>query len=319
MSLAALVRLWLLVLVGTGTLLAWALLPQGAPAWLPWLIGLVAPLPATGLALAIEMVVGATVDPPAPPRPLGALLRVWWVETMDSAVVFGWRQPWRAGFAEPPLVRDPARPAVLLIHGYVCNRAVWQPLLASGKLAGCNVATVNLEPVFGSIDAYAAVIDAAVERLRAGSGAAQVVLVCHSMGGLAARAYLRRHGAAAVARAITLATPHAGTVFGRLGFGRNGRQMAYGSAWLRELAAGEDAARRALFTCIGTRDDNLVVPRASPLLQGAQHELVEGVGHLALLADPRAWELIARYCVSCIGRRGRMVASELRRPRRRAT
>ncbi|MFN7780641.1 MAG: esterase/lipase family protein, partial [Betaproteobacteria bacterium] len=214
MSLAALVRLWLLVLVGAGTLLAWALLPQGTPAWLPWLIGLVAPLPATGLVLAIEMVVGATVDPPAPPRPLATLLRVWWVETLDSAVVFGGRQPWRAGFAEPPLARDPARPAVLLIHGYVCNRAVWRPLLASGKLAGCNVATVNLEPVFGSIDAYAAVIDAAVERLRADSGAAQVVLVCHSMGGLAARAYLRRQGASAGARGLTLASPPAGPVGG---------------------------------------------------------------------------------------------------------
>jgi triacylglycerol lipase len=295
MSLAAHVRLWLLVLVGTGTLLAWALLPDSAPWWLPWLLGAVAPVPATGLVLAIEMVVGATVDPPSPARPLRALLRGWWVEMLDSAVVFGWRQPWRAGFAEPPLVRDAERPDVLLIHGYVCNRAVWQPLLASGALNGCNVATVNLEPVFASIDDYAAVIDAAVGRLRTGSGAAQVVLVCHSMGGVAARAYLRRYGSGSVARVVTLATPHAGTVVGRIGIGRNARQMAYRSAWLRELAAGEDEALRARFVCIATRDDNLIVPRSSPLLPGARHEVIDGVGHLALLADPRAWELIARY------------------------
>ena len=44
----------------------------------------------------------------------------------------------------------------------------------------------------------------AVEKLRRETGAARITLVCHSMGGLAARTYLRRHGHHAVQRLIVL-------------------------------------------------------------------------------------------------------------------
>jgi pimeloyl-ACP methyl ester carboxylesterase len=218
---------------------------------------------------------------------------VWLGETWCSLRVFGWRQPFAAGFPEPPLVRDPTRPALLLIAGYVCNRAVWKPLLDSGRLAHCNVATVNTEPVFGSIDLYADEIHAAVIRLRGATGAERINLICHSMGGISARAYLLRHGNAAVDKVITLASPHHGTIFGMLGHGANARQMARSSKYLNTLAGAETVERRRRFVCIATADDNLVVPRSSPLLPDAEHHVVDGVGHLALLEDPRAWALIA--------------------------
>ncbi len=44
--------------------------------------------------------------------------------------------------------------------------------------------------------------------IEAATGASQVVLVGHSMGGLVARAYLRRYGGAKVRRLITIGTPH---------------------------------------------------------------------------------------------------------------
>src|SRR5262245_48255790 len=139
--------------------------------------------------------------------------------------MFTWNQPFASTFPEQPLVRDPQRPAVLLVHGYMCNRAVWRPLLRSGRLRECNVATVNLEPVFGPIEKYGEVIARAVEALRAATGAARVTLVCHSMGGLAARAYLHAHDNDVVERVITIATPHNGTIFGAFGSGHNARQM----------------------------------------------------------------------------------------------
>jgi pimeloyl-ACP methyl ester carboxylesterase len=301
MTLAQQVRLWPPALIATGALLAWAALAPGAPRWLPWLLALATPLLFTALLVGIEMAVAAWVDPRVPRRPPLAVLKAWLHETWTSLLVFGWRQAWRSAFDELPLTPDPARPAVLLVHGYVCNRALWQPLLKSGALDGCNVATVNLEPVFGSIDAYAEVIDRAVRQLQQASNAAQVMLVCHSMGGLAARAYLRRHGDAAVARVITLASPHAGTVLGGLGLGRNARQMARNSAWLHELAAAESDALRRKFVCVAALDDAMVVPRASALLPGAVHEVVDDVGHLALLDDPRCWALIGRYMQERLG------------------
>jgi pimeloyl-ACP methyl ester carboxylesterase len=301
MSLATLLRWSLLGQALAGALIAYWLLPLFVPSWPRWLallmalpLGLLLPVIGTLVVLAIELVVAAIFEPRRPRTSIGHVLRVWLGETRMSLRTFGWRQPFAASFPEPPLVRDPQRPAVLLIAGYVCNRAVWSGLLDSGKLAHCNVATVNIHPVFGSIDLYADEIHAAVEKLRSDTGAEHVVLVGHSMGGLAARAYLRRHGSAAVARVVTLATPHRGTIFGALGLGSNAREMRRDCKYLTTLAGAETPELRRRFVCIATQDDNLVVPRASPLLPDAEHHVLDGVGHLALIEDPRAWQLVAQ-------------------------
>lgn len=290
MSLANFLRLGLVLELLAGTLVAVALLPASARGWAP-VLALSVPFIVIGIALAIQVTVAERVDPRSPPPAFGRLLRAWWDETCISSRAFVVSQPFMANFPEPPLVTDPQRPALLLIHGYICNRAVWRRLLASGELAGCNVATVNLEPVFGSIDRYAAVVHDAVEKLRAATGARRVTLVAHSMGGLAARVYLRDYGNAAVEGVIAVATPHAGTVFGRYGVGPNGRQMATGSAFIQGLAQAT-APSAHKFVCVASRDDNLVVPRTSPLLPGARHVLLQRAGHLQLIEDPRAWHVI---------------------------
>jgi len=291
-TIGALQRLWSVGVPLAGALLAWWLLPEPVEPWQVALAAALAPvLVVTGL-LAIEFTVAAAVDARQPRTSPPQVLVVYLREVSVSLRLFLWRQPWRSGFAEPPLDRDPRRPALLLVPGFMCNRAVWKPLLDSGKLAGFNVATVDLEPVFGDIGHYAEVVHRAVEQLRAASGAARIVLVGHSMGGLAARVYLRKHGDAHVARVVTLASPHHGTIFGRLGHSRNARQMARGSRFIDDLA-GTDRDRWIRFTTISTRDDNLVVPRSSPLLPDAKQVELDGVGHLALIEDPRAWQIIA--------------------------
>jgi predicted alpha/beta hydrolase family esterase len=278
----------LLVALATA-LLAWSL-HRGGLGW-PAAVALALLLPVglQGLPLAIEFGTGALRDRRAGARlgPLAAL-RLWAGETAHSLRLFNLDQVWRAGFPEPQVLRDPARPAVLLIHGYMCNRAVWRDWLPRLTQVA-NVATLNLEPVFGPIEGYADRIAAAVERLREASGAPQVTIVAHSMGGLATRAYLRRHGGASIAQVITVATPHHGTVFARLGLGRNARQMCPDSEFLKALNA---SAEPTAFVCVAASDDNLIVPRASPLLAGQPALRVDRVGHLAALADERVLEAV---------------------------
>ena len=292
MTIVALQRLWSIVVPLAGALIAWAWLPEPLEPWTIVAAAMLAPLVVIGVLLAIEFAVAAAADPRSPRTPAWRMLRMWLREASVSLRLFLWRQPWRSGFPELPLTHDPQRPALLLIPGFMCNRAAWRPLLDSGVLSDFNVATVNLEPIFGDIDHYADVVQRAVERLRAETGAARVVLVGHSMGGLAARVYLRRHGDVHVARIVTLASPHQGTILGRLGYGRNARQMTAGSRFIEKLASG-DRGRWVRFTTVVTRDDNLVIPRSSPLLPGAKQIELDGVGHLALIEDPRAWQIIA--------------------------
>src|SRR5262249_38419146 len=201
MSLATFLRIALVAQLAAGLALGWWLLPDGLR-WIAVPIAFAIPLVGTGFMLAIEFAVGATVDPRATPLPFARLVAVWWGETEISTRMFGFSQLFAAGFPEPTLVNDAARPAVLLVQGYLCNRAVWRGLLDSRRLAVANVATVNLEPILGSIERYAEVIRNAVEKLRAATGAQQVVLVGHSMGGLAIRAYLREFGDGSVSKVI---------------------------------------------------------------------------------------------------------------------
>lgn len=250
------------------------------------------------LLITPQFITGAFKDKrPGARLGLWAALRLWIREVWLCWRMFGWQMPYRSRFAEPRITHNPVTPAVLLIHGYLCNRAVWKPLLDSKALSHCNVATLNLEPVFAPLDNYAASIHRAIEDLRQRSGATQVTLICHSMGGLAARTYLRQYGVRLVRRVITLSTPHQGTWFARCGFGFNAQQMRSGSPYLAQLA--RDSARHAeLFTCVGSCDDNLIIPRTSLWMkgkgmEGAENIVVEEIGHLSLIASPATYALLA--------------------------
>jgi triacylglycerol lipase len=90
------------------------------------------------------------------------------------------------------------RPPVLLVHGYGCSRAAWWWLRRRLQAAGWTVATISLEPVYGSIDDYVDPLARRIDAVLAETGAERLLLVGHSMGGLVARAYLQRCGEARV-------------------------------------------------------------------------------------------------------------------------
>lgn len=173
-------------------------------------------------------------------------------------------------------------PSVLLIHGYVNNAGSMFILWRAIKNAGHAVHTVNLEPVYADIDSYASRIEARLAAIQAEAGGQAVVLVCHSMGGLAARAYLRKYGAARVAGLVTLGTPHAGTVLANTALGENGRQMRPGSAWLAGLAHFENARWSCKVISFYSHDDNIVAPQLSGRLEGAHNIALSGLGHISL-------------------------------------
>ena len=79
---------------------------------------------------------------------------------------------------------------MLFVHGFFCNRGLWNPWMRRLRAAGIPFVAVNLEPVFGSIDSYASIVEAAVRSLEQATGGAPVI-VAHSMGGLAVRSWLQ--------------------------------------------------------------------------------------------------------------------------------
>lgn len=264
------------------TSLAWAVwaLSRGQVAWA--LAGAAVILFGYAAVLAVEFLLLAVVqrgDPAPLPTP-AQLVRAWWGEVTHAPRVFCWRQPFRSQ-AEPDHLPPEARgrTACLLVHGFVCNRGFWNPWLRRLRAQGVPFIAVNLEPVFGSVDDYAQILDAAAGRLRELTGRPPLV-VAHSMGGLAVRGWLRG-GAATVAHVVTIGTPHRGTWLARFGLSANGRQMRQRSAWLDALAAGE-GNRYAQFTCFYSHCDNIVFPPSTATLPGADNRHVPGSAHVHL-------------------------------------
>ena len=271
----------------------------GAGIGRPWLGLLFAALVVGGYAavLAVEFCLlwnsykGFDGDRPG----LAKLARAWWNEVLVAPRIFLWRQPFRSA-REPdhlPAATARGRRGVLLVHGYFCNRGLWNPWLRRLRAADIPVVAVNLEPVFGSIDDYADAIAAAAARIDRATGLAPIV-VGHSMGGLALRAWLRRDPHARAHRLITIATPHAGTRLGGKGRGRNVAQMACGSAWLEELARGDVLTSRADVVCFWSRCDNIVLPTASATLPGADNRELDGTPHVAMVFHPAVFAEVER-------------------------
>ena len=227
------------------------------------------------------------------PANLPELLRAWSGECREAPLVFCWQQPFRAG-AIPDHLGPPARVAghrgVVFIHGLFCNRGFWNPWLRALEGGHHAFAAVSLEPVFGSIDNYVTQIEDAVRRVTHATGMPPL-LVCHSMGGLAARAWLRHMGAAdRVYRVVTIGTPHHGTWLARFGHTENSRQMRPLSSWFQQLDGGQPANQHAGhavgFTCWYSNCDNIVFPVSNATLPGASNRLVRAAGHVQLAFMP---------------------------------
>lgn len=196
--------------------------------------------------------------------------------------------------ADPP--RAPTdRVPVLFLHGYFSNRAILRSLVRSLEAGGAGpLYTFNFRGLTTPIDALVAQLAGQVDEIARATTQPKVVLVCHSMGGLVARAYLARHGAGKVAKVVTMGSPHHGTALARLGPGGNARQMRHASEFLAALARVEgEGGPGCPVTSIYSVHDNLVAPQDTSRLPWARNVAIHGVGHVDMLRSGLLHRLLA--------------------------
>ncbi|MET0936020.1 MAG: alpha/beta fold hydrolase [Luteibacter sp.] len=276
----------LIVIVWFAMAIAWGAwwLP-GAPALA--VTGIAALALAHAAVLAVEFTTSRWISA-GDARPRASALQfaaAWCSEAVLALRVFAWAQPFRSRAVPDHLPQRP-RQGVVLVHGFLCNRGFWNPWLRELRRDDRAFVAVDLEPPLGSIDAYVHAIDDAVAKVSDATGQPPL-LVCHSMGGLAARAWLLQGGAGRVPRIVTLGTPHGGTWLARFGRAPNGRQMRIGGEWLQRLANKPGDAERTEFTCWYSDCDNVVFPISTATLPGADNLLAAGLGHVAIAFDLR--------------------------------
>ncbi len=285
----------ILEIVALAALLTWLHVSLG------WGYGALA-IVALGLSPGIRLLVvcaGVVISnvarsPRAPEHRIGAgaavvlLLREWHSILSTNY----WQFPFDRWFLrpDPPALPSAGLP-VIFVHGYFSNRGYFCRIVPKLEARGiAPVFTPNFESAFTTIEHFAEALHREIERLRAATGQAQVILVCHSMGGLVARTYLCEHGAARVRKLITIGTPHHGTVVAWFGAGANAVQMRPGSAYLRSLEVREGGAGPACrTTSIFTPHDNLVAPQESSRLANARNVVIPGRGHVDILASGACW------------------------------
>lgn len=221
-------------------------------------------------------------------------------EFYASMLSSSWTMPFYSFWKSIP--EESEGPSVLLIHGYGCNSGYWHSMSTALRKAHVPHYAIDLEPIVGGIDEYVPLIHRAIERIASESGSKRIVIVAHSMGGLAARAYLRKHGSSRIAKIITLGTPHHGTALAEFGVGLNTQQMRWiateqegvCSAWLRQLAADEDPSLYRLFVSIYSHHDNIISPQTSSHLNGARNIEFSAIGHVQLALDRRIQSVVIK-------------------------
>jgi triacylglycerol lipase len=283
---------WLQRFIVLGSLIFWGLMA----AWLwpdqrgwAWLC-LAMPVIITPLILGIQCVWASMVNraDPAPRASSVQWFCAWFAEWRAAAMVFTWWQPFRYNAIPDNLQPTPGKRGMVLVHGFFCNRALWMEWMTHLKAQGRVFVSVDLEPAYGSISEYAQVLERAVAAVEKATGLPPVI-VGHSMGGLAIRAWAAQAGKeqqgtiARVHRIFTLGTPHHGTAIAAASHTENGDQMRRGSDWLAQNASHLPDSFAQYCTCFYSHCDNIVFPASTATLQGADNQHIAGYAHVQLV------------------------------------
>ena len=203
-----------------------------------------------------------------------------------------------AGAAPAPTLMTPVRTdvPVLLVPGWFDTArelaALRIRLLAAGW---SHVETLTFRDPTGSNRDHAEEIDSLVAAVLAKTGAEEVDIVAHSMGGLATRWYLSTREGAPVRRTVFLATPHRGTLTAHLAWGEGGEEMMPESAFLTALNSGPALPHGVEAITIRTPIDTRVVPGESATLPGVEDHTVCCPTHQGLVRHDEVFYLVVDF------------------------
>jgi pimeloyl-ACP methyl ester carboxylesterase len=202
-----------------------------------------------------------------------------------------------AGFFPLPGARNQGPRPLIMIHGFAMNRANFVPLAFRLARAGLGPIVGFEYWSLGRVAAAARQLAWFVDQVQTMTGAPQVDIVGHSMGGVVGRYYVQLLGGdGGVANLVTLGSPHLGTDVSEFGVGHPTRELVVGSKLVQRLAAAPPPRDTRVLT-IFSHSDHLVPANTQEALAipRAERIVYDDLGHVTLLGSRRvAREIIKR-------------------------
>ena len=182
---------------------------------------------------------------------------------------------------------------VILVPGFLDLEVYFALIKKRLRAQGRDTTYLDLFPNVADIRGQAASLKKLVAEVKSRTGAKQVDIVAHSMGGLISRHYIKElAGEGHVERLVMLATPNHGTIVSFLAPTAGAKQMHPGSDFLTGLNAGDETYGRVKYTSIRGGLDEIVIPHDSPILEGAENHYTRFAAHGSIMVDPPAWRFL---------------------------
>lgn len=200
---------------------------------------------------------------------------------------------------EPAGAQAPADP-IVFVHGWNSSGSAWNTMIDRFAAAGVPrsrmvAISYNSNQSNGTI---AQQVRSAADSLRVSTGAPEVDIVTHSMGGLSGRYYLKNLGGSAVVDDfVSLGGPNHGTswAYACWLFSAGCRDMIPNSGFLNALNSGDETPGATSYGAFWSNCDEVINPDTSAQLTGASDVLVGCLGHSALRTDQGVFDRVLAF------------------------
>jgi triacylglycerol lipase len=187
-----------------------------------------------------------------------------------------------------PAAAAPGTP-VIFVHGYTGSASNWTTAMSVFRAGGYSSSDLFAYEYnsYGDNVTNARGLASYVSTVRSRTGASQVDIVNHSMGGLVSLWYLKQLGGAQYVRHLaSLAGANHGTTFAAACLIYTTCQQMYpGSSFINTLSAGDETPGSTRYGTWYSPCDGIIVPYTSTVLSGATNNYVACQTHLGYLTD----------------------------------
>ncbi|MFI2368434.1 esterase/lipase family protein [Streptomyces sp. NPDC018833] len=192
-----------------------------------------------------------------------------------------------ADAAAPSGYRPTSNP-IIFVHGYNSNGSIWNTMASRFQSDGWPASHLKQWSYDWrqSNATTAHQLANEIDSLLAATGASQVDVISHSMGGLSSRYYAKNLGGSSKIEAwVSLAGPNHGTDWANSCIDASCYEMRIGSSFLADLNSADETPGTPRYATWWSPCDTIINPDSSVSLSGATNTKTACLGHNAVTTD----------------------------------